>query len=1162
MGVGLVLLILGQVMLLNGENLAIAVILMVLCLVLFVLALTGKYMIFSQFVLETFNSLVEMKIKKPEETKELILKNVSENSTIPPVKFSPGIFVSRISDFFRDIIKSKQGFLVNFFIPKWILFVVVAILFGITQLFFFRQELKPAVFLLVIDIILLIVGLFRKNGFTVELGLENGLKILYFITGAVLVVIGWVMLINLNVKIQEIGVAFTIPGSILLFFALPKTNNDYLPDTGRKDILFLKPDFLNSYIAKGIMLIIAFISLKIGIKVMQNPDYDMFSMVFYALSGILIFFTFPLFNFPDKQYDNKMVDIIRLGVVIAAFAIAYAGQTFFVKHDINNAVNYYFIAAILFIFAFPVYGDKEAIDREPFPIYLEVIILLIIVAVGIFLRTHEINVRPFGIENDEAGGAANRFDLYGNPLIAPSVGNFGLPIHIVQLFISIIGQLNRLSLRMMGVSVGILSLPMLYFLIRAVVGPRAAIFTAAIYTVLRWNVYYGRYGCTFIYSNAMEIAMLYFTIKAFNTRNKFIWFILGLCVGLAWHGVLTAFLLIFPILIYFSIKTLSEKGYFKRYIVPLLAFFLGFWIFGSMIVHNYFISTNIYFSRTHEVSVFSNDPNAPSKNVAKGIVQNAKDVLLMFNNAGDSRQRNSGGMPFEPTVDFLTSVFFALGFLYCLYYSKYYIFFIMLLVFFSQAAGSIFSIEAPSAMRALGTMFPMLFFIAVIFDKLWLAFRKVLGKKLEVIYLPVLLLVFLVPITKENYNQYFNRWIGGLDELATAGGMYAEELGKKTWVMLYTGLYYPGHPPFKFFRWEYKTNSGAILTRDLIYLKEITNEDFAIFFHYDTWNNIDSVKSTLFPDSNITVVDQHTFNNKVAPGGGLGTFIKVLDITNAQIQNIRGLTGNYSFGGQVRKNEDVSFSKDDDSKIPYGVTWKGMILIPYYGKFRFFNRGTSHFSLDIDGKAMSPENYAVLAEGFHKISVTVVRHTARETLNLSMECKKFVDGETIGGVENIAINKSYLYNFRSVGLHGYYYKGKEWDSNPLDQEIININMCLSGGDISNSSEIWKGNIIIPSTDIYRITAATNGYARIVLDGKYYWEQPNGGDAFANDVENYFKNRKLIREGNFKLSAGRHSIEIYSSNASLIELQWAKGISQNFVPVPIDALEPDCQITKD
>jgi hypothetical protein len=594
----------------------------------------------------------------------------------------------------------------------------------------------------------------------------------------------------------------------------------------------------------------------------------------------------------------------------------------------------------------------------------------------------------------------------------------------------------------------------------------------------------------------------------------------------------------------------------------MLAFMCGFWIFGSMILHNYFISQRIYFGRVSEVSVFSKDPNAPSKNVAKGIVDNTKQVLLMFNSQGDSRTRNSGGQPLEPTVDFLTSMLFAIGFLYALYYSKYYQFFIMLLVFLSQAAGSIFSIEAPSAMRAVGTMIPLLFFIAFTFDRIWMAFRRAIGKKFEWLYLPVIMLVFLIPIAKENYYQYFQRWVGGMDELSTGAGMYSAMLGNKTRIILYTSLYYPGHPPYKFYRWDYKVNSSDRLTTGLVRLSEVTDEDFAIFFHYDTWGNIESVRRALYPDAKITVVTQATLNKKLKPGEGFGELLRVLDISNEQIQKSRGLTGQYSFGGPARENEEISFQKADDARVPYNVTWKGQLLIPYYGKFRFLNKGNARFNIAIDGHPVAPGGDVLLAEGFHRISLSASRNAVSDRLALAIEAKT-LDGNNITKAEMIDVDKKYLYNFPSFGLHGYFYKGVGWAENPIRFEVINTNMCFGGNGIMTESAEWKGTIKIPSADNYLISTRSNGYVRIIMDGKYYLEQGNGDAATDAKVEKYFSGRNLIRsQAGFNLSAGRHNIEIYCMNSSLLELMWSGKAIKTPGPIPVDAFEPDYQISKE
>jgi hypothetical protein len=1170
MGAGLVLLFAGQFAIFSAGNVLLGGILTFFCVLFFILAITEKYIplvIFCEKTLSTIKDIIK-KAKMAEKTAVIAVapaaKSIKKAGTINKltiVEKSPvDIKQNPVVSFFKGIIGKKDGINIKFSLPKWLFFAVAALLFGAAQYFFIKENLKFAVMILIVDAILLVSTLIMKGrALDVEFKIDSGLKVLSCAAGIIMVFLGWLLLIKQNIQIQEWGVVLSIPGAILLFLGLPKSDSSLVGETDRTDILFMKPDFLNNYIVKGIMLLVSFALLKIGVKVMQSPDYNMYSMLFYAATGIILFFVFPIFNFSEKQYDNKILDFIKLGVVIAALAVAYNGQTLFVKHDINNAVNHYFIAAIMFIFAFPIYAAKANEEKEVFPIKIEIIFLVVITLIGAFLRFYELDVRPFGIENDEAGGLTARMTKSGETTLNLTVGNFGIYAHIVRVFIALFGGMDRVGIKFMPVIVGILAIPVIYFLIRDMFNPRIAMFVTVIFTFLRWNVYYSRYTSPVIMSLCTEALALYFFFKAIETRKKFIWFLAGLCIGITWHGPMTFFLLIIPFTLYLIITSMAKKGYFKANVIGMLAFMCGFWIFGSMILHNYFISQRIYFGRVAEVSVFSKDPNAPSKNVAKGIVENTKQVMLMFNNMGDSRQRNSGGQPLEPTVDFLTSMFFAIGFLYALYYSKYYQFFIMLMVFFSQAAGSIFSIEAPSAMRAVGTMIPMIFFIALAFDKIWMALRRAIGKKFEMIYMPVIMLMFLIPIAKENYFQYFQRWIGGLDELSTAAGMYSAKLGNKTRVVLYTSLYYPGHPPYRFFRWDYKVNSADRFTTGMVRLREITDEDFAIFFHYDTWNNMSSIQRTMFPESKITIVDHKFFNKKLKEGEGFGTLLKVMEIKNAEIQKVRGLNGAYSFGGAVRTNEPAAFDKADDGRLPYNVTWKGELLVPYYGKFRIYNGGNAPVNISIDGLSAASSKEIILAEGFHKITVSASKRNLTDKLDLMMDAKQ-LEGNIVQKTEVIQIDKKYLYNFPSFGLHAYFYKGAEWTGNPIKYEVISTNMCFGGGGILTESAIWRGTIKIPDTDVYNFTTRSNGYIRIVIDGKYYWEQAAGDAASTERATRYFAARRLTKVNNFNLTAGRHAIEIYAMNASLLELVWAQKAHSEPVSVPVDALEPDYKIT--
>ncbi len=555
-------------------------------------------------------------------------------------------------------------FSINVNIPKAALLVIVILFAIIAQIQFIRQELVTAIECLVLVILTTIVYFTKKdNSFKFELRLEKGIKLLFILIGLACVLAGWFWLLKPTREPQYVGVVLTTIGCVLAYFGLP--NVEIMDDkkagkqgsmtaeeaeilatslkVNETDILFKNFDFLNNYAVKGALMAAALIVLYFANKLLYNPAMSMTAVGLYGCAGALVFFAFPLMKFSVKPAENRVMDIIKLVAILAAFFIAYLGQVQFVKGSLGAAVRYFIAAAVIFIMAMPVYQEKEPEENDKFPAWLEFVCFGLIFVAAIYLRVWDLGARPFGMENDEAGGFLNL--VVGDE--HRTVGNLGIFNHLAQLGLQIFSD-QRIALKFMGVSVGILAIPALYFMIRLAFNPRVAIFTTAIFAILRWNVYYSRYGQYGEFTVLAEILAIYFILLAFKQRKKSIWFLAGLAVGFTWHGIMTSWLIIIPCFLYLFLKSVSNKGFFKAHMISIIAFMLGFWIFSSMIVHNYFISKSMYFSRISEVSVFSKDPNAPNKNVGKGIMDNTVLVLKMFNHQGDSRQRNSGGSRMNP----------------------------------------------------------------------------------------------------------------------------------------------------------------------------------------------------------------------------------------------------------------------------------------------------------------------------------------------------------------------------------------------------------------------------------------------------------------------------------------------------------------------------------
>lgn len=1024
--------------------------------------------------------------------------------------------------------------------------------------------MKLAVFLLLLGAGAFVKFLIMKSDEMIDYDMDfgNSLKMLLAAGGAIAILIGWILLINQHQAVQNIGVVFTTIGVISCFLSLPQNKDAGFELQENSDILLKEIKILDNPFVKGGLIVLFIVLMVAGLKIMDNPSSGMLSMAFYAAAILVLFILLPVINFREHFYDNRWFNILKLAAILIALVIAYKAQVDMTQRKLGEAVLLYLIAGLIFVVTFPVYSKKE--EATEYPLVLELVFLGVLMAIGLYLRVNELNIRPFGLENDESGGMVSELQ------------NFWVGQHPIYAYVAKLSYLifdyTRLGLRAQGVMMGMIAIPAMYFAVRAIINQRAAMFVAVVFTFLRWNLHYSRSGHGTILMIVAESLAVFFIIKALQKRDNFTLFMAGLTTGLCWYGLLTGWFVILVPTAYFIVQALTSKQYLKRNVIGIIAFMLGFWIFSSQHIHNFFISKQTYFKRIGEVSVFSKDGMERQNNPAKAIVDNTQRVLLMFNYEGDNRQRNSGGAPYEPGLDFVTSMFFAIGFIYAMYYTRYYIYFVLVMLFFSQAAGSVFAIEAPSAMRAIGTMIPAMIFVGLAFDRIWLAFRRVFGKKLEVIYLPLLLIIPLFFIIKANYDQYFGRWVTGLDELSTAAGMYSEkiendkraELGIKEKlkpykkgetfyyrVFLYTGLYPPAHPPFRVYRWDNKVNSSNNLLDGIKNLALIDFEDYAVYLHYDTWDTREFWK-TLFPGTKFDIYEHEIFGDQRKKKG---TAIETVLIPNEEIKAKRGVSGIYTYPGgktETVQNDLPQFSTLNARSAPYSVSWKGTLLVYEYGEVVFENKGSARAAITIDGRRVETGNNFMLAKGLHRIAITAARASQADTLDLYMGLARGPGGRNFDK-EMIKLDERVLYQLPVNGLHSYYYSGEKPDTELIKREQIEPVIWMPGiVQDEFGSAIWKGAIKIEKAGDYKFITRLEGVkaeAMVVINGSYSSEAIRG---------EYLKKiaSGLTKVNSFRLSPGTYKFAIYEVSSSRMLLYWkTPGMEQEEV-IPSNLLTPE------
>jgi 4-amino-4-deoxy-L-arabinose transferase-like glycosyltransferase len=232
------------------------------------------------------------------------------------------------------------------------------------------------------------------------------------------------------------------------------------------------------------------------------------------------------------------------------------------------------------------------------------LLFILILAVGITARLWDFGVMPPGVNVDEASIGIEAYDLYkfgidrngeSYPvhLISWGSGQNALYAYMLIPFIALNG-LNAVSIRLPMLLSGILSLPLMYFVGRRLIGERFGLIAMFFMTVSPWHIINSRWA---VESNILPFFLLAgFAFLLFSNQKNY-WFICG-CVffavslyayGTAYVGVPVFLLLTIPVLIY------TKQITIKQAITGLIVFFVLALPIALFVIINTFQLNTIHF---------------------------------------------------------------------------------------------------------------------------------------------------------------------------------------------------------------------------------------------------------------------------------------------------------------------------------------------------------------------------------------------------------------------------------------------------------------------------------------------------------------------------------------------------------------------------------------
>ena len=395
----------------------------------------------------------------------------------------------------------------------------------------------------------------------------------------------------------------------------------------------------------------------------------------------------------------------------------------------------------------------------------EPFLLAIIVLVAIFFRTYRLDAIPRGMSGDEAIRGLEALSIArgeGYPVFL--VGSFGEePIHgyLVAVLFRLLGP-SVFAIRAASALVGVLTVPVFYFMVRALFPPSEgsqpwlAILATGWLATSYWHTVYSRWGSEPIVAPLFAVLTMYCFWRAFDSGRRLHYLLGGASLGLSLYTYQAARFLPILALVLVGYHVYINRGSLRSHWVSLLSLLLAFLIVVAPLASYALNHPEIYLARAKAVSIFSPDRTvSPWTSLLLGLVQTAG----MYNFHGDEHPEHSPSSG-RPVLDPLTSVCFALGLAVTIYRfrePRYFLLAMWLLVMSLPAVvagGSSASFSRTVVALPAVYVFPA---IGVLEAWKWLS-AKVKSARVSLIMGCSLALAPLLFATATTYQDYFVAW--------------------------------------------------------------------------------------------------------------------------------------------------------------------------------------------------------------------------------------------------------------------------------------------------------------------------------------------------------------------------------------------------------------------
>ncbi|MGH2457477.1 MAG: PA14 domain-containing protein [Chloroflexota bacterium] len=748
----------------------------------------------------------------------------------------------------------------------------------------------------------------------------------------------------------------------------------------------------------------------------------------------------------------------------------------------------------------------------------ELLALAAIVLVAVAFRFYLIGTTPFGLWSGEAQSGLLSERILTDPSFRPVWLTDVAPGPAFKLYwqagvIFLLGP-TRLSLRLLPAVAGVLGVLAAYLLGRELFGWRTGLVAGALLAVSSWHVAFSRMDGNGIWSVAFDALAAYFLARGLNRRRPFEVGLAGLCLGLGVEAAPSSWLFALVLALYLGHRFAFRRG--DRGGASLVG------LIALLVVFALTVSPSAEFLVTHPSVVESGlnhrsvAPDLAAGSALPSAVGHVGSYVSMFNYQGDPNAR--ANFASWPELDQITGAIFVMGLVACLRRWKRSSYFFPILALVVMSLGGILAGAGggPDSAWTIDNSLTCALIAAIPLGLLWSAMVEARFGRLAVpfrIAIPslstgaVLVLLLLAVISATDFRRYFV--LQANDRATAAAFSTAPTLVAEAMRQLGTGDVYLSpelvdQPSIRFLG---PRGSAVALFDPSTTLPLRDNRATAFFFVADDAADVGAVRA-FYPGATLGT-------DRVSPDDPIAIYRVAVPPT--EIDALQGLAAAFTPGRaaaapptlqRIDRKINFDWSTGTPLPVPFVGSWKGIIVAPTYGTYRFRLAGPTNASLNIDEREIlrgASTASISLAQGRHRFALTVPFDDP-EPLRLWWA----VPGAPEAIVPVTAFFRAPATN---RGLLATFYSNRSWSGSPeLERIDVSPSQARFPATLGHPFSVnWTGKIDIPKTGLYRFGTQSIDFSWLYLDNKLVVDNSHGENQYVDQAVD--------------LSAGLHDIRL-------------------------------------